>query len=307
MPRRMISPEIWRNEKVGSLPDTGRLLFIGIFSNADDAGRLKASPRYLRALIFPYDNEKTDGQVEELLDRCAALGLIRLYSANGCRLLDIPGWAEHQRIRKDRYIESRLPKYDDGAGEPATICHQDDNPMTPKGEPCDNLVATNGDPSTVEFSSVQSSAVEFSARDPKGSEAAACDQTEQVHSRRKPKQAETGIFLDLVEREIGTRLLQRPKLQGLVRPILLSFPSATPEDLLACFRWLRVNDSYCIGRDSPMVISLLPSKFPEWAAGKLRKAKEVQHGGSRKRRQSVESDGDSSGWGELPADADFSA
>jgi len=37
----MITPEIWFNEKVASLPDAGRLLFIGIFSNADDDGRIK--------------------------------------------------------------------------------------------------------------------------------------------------------------------------------------------------------------------------------------------------------------------------
>ena len=37
--RRMIDPQIWRNEKIGSLSDTGRLLFIGIFSQADDDGR----------------------------------------------------------------------------------------------------------------------------------------------------------------------------------------------------------------------------------------------------------------------------
>ncbi|GAI90307.1 unnamed protein product [marine sediment metagenome] len=72
MPRRMITPDIWFNEKVASLPDAGRLLFIGIFSNADDDGRLKASARFLKAHIFPYD-DKTTGLVKELRDKCAEI------------------------------------------------------------------------------------------------------------------------------------------------------------------------------------------------------------------------------------------
>ena len=55
MARRMIDSKLWFNEKVAALPDAGRLLFIGIFSNADDDGRLGASPKYLKATIFPYD------------------------------------------------------------------------------------------------------------------------------------------------------------------------------------------------------------------------------------------------------------
>jgi len=107
--RRMVDPQIWRNEKIGSLPDTGRLLFIGIFSQADDDGRLKASPLYLMANIFPYDKDKTEEDVKRLRDRCAELGLIRLYTNSNEEYLDIPGWLEHQQIRKDRYEPSKLP------------------------------------------------------------------------------------------------------------------------------------------------------------------------------------------------------
>ncbi|MDO9580396.1 MAG: hypothetical protein Q7J06_07490 [Bacteroidales bacterium] len=109
----MITSEICRNEKVASLPDAGRFLFIGIFSNADDDGRLKASPKFLKATIFPYDEDKTADHVTQLRDQCAALGLIRLYSKNGTEYLDLPGWREHQLIRKDRYRPSKLPSFDE--------------------------------------------------------------------------------------------------------------------------------------------------------------------------------------------------
>ena len=111
--RRMIDPQIWRNEKVGSLPDTGRLLFIGIFSQADDDGRLKADPRFLKATIFPYDEDLTVETVRKLRDDCTHLGLIRVYTNGKEEYLDIPGWYEHQEIRKDRYTPSRLPSIDE--------------------------------------------------------------------------------------------------------------------------------------------------------------------------------------------------
>lgn len=111
--RRMIDPQIWRNEKIGRLSDTGRLLFIGIFSQADDDGRLRASPAFLMANIFPYDKDKTEDDIRHLRDECAKLGLIRIYNNGREEYLDIPGWYEHQQIRKDRYEPSKLPSIDE--------------------------------------------------------------------------------------------------------------------------------------------------------------------------------------------------
>jgi len=109
MPRRLITSEIFRNEKFGSLDDSGRVFFIGCFSNADDDGRLKASPKYLKALLFPYDNDKTPEYIQELRDICHQLGLIHVYSQNGSEYLYCIGWEEHQVIRKDRRRPSVLP------------------------------------------------------------------------------------------------------------------------------------------------------------------------------------------------------
>jgi len=119
MPRRMIDSEIWFNEKVASLPDAGRLLFIGIFSTADNEGRLRASPKYLKAHIFPYDNKSLE-QLEELRNQCAKLGLIRVYNKKGREYLDIPGWYEHQSIRKDRYKKSELPAFEEVSNQPSS-------------------------------------------------------------------------------------------------------------------------------------------------------------------------------------------
>ncbi len=143
--RRMVDPQIWRNEKVGSLPDAGRLLFIGIFSQADDDGRLKASPRFLMATIFPYDNDKTAEDVKLLRDQCAELGLIRLYSNGNEEYLDIPAWKEHQHIRKDRYTPSTLPNFKLSSNKVATTV-----------KPTGNQLATTDQPSIIKSSLVKS-------------------------------------------------------------------------------------------------------------------------------------------------------
>jgi len=167
VPRRMITPEIWFNEKVGILPDTGRLLFIGIFSNADDDGRLKASAKFLKAHIFPYDDDKTTEQIEELRDKCVQVGLIRLYKNGTEEFLDIPGWCEHQQIRKDRYNPSKLPSFKEVQGQlnQHTDSKREGEPpgqgkrgsSATNRKPNDNQAATTGSHSIVKSSLVKSS------------------------------------------------------------------------------------------------------------------------------------------------------
>jgi len=134
MPRRMITSELWFNEKVSSLPDAGRLLFIGIFSNADNDGRLKSTPKYLKGHIFPYDEDKTLEQIAEWRDMCAEVGLIRLYRKDGQEYLDLPGWDEHQSIRKDRYKSSELPSFNESnEPTPTNLQPTDNQPPTVGG------------------------------------------------------------------------------------------------------------------------------------------------------------------------------
>lgn len=139
MPRRLITSEICYNEKFASLPDGARLLFIGCIINADDDGRLKASPAYLRAHIFPYDINKDITQVKEWRDLCNTLGLLRVYSVNGSEYLELPGWLEHQSIRRDRYQPSKLPPHDNLS---PTIVLPTDNQSATKKQPNDNHPTT---------------------------------------------------------------------------------------------------------------------------------------------------------------------
>lgn len=108
MPRRLVSSEIFFNDKVAELPTEGKLLFIGMITNADDEGRLKGSPKFLKARIFPYDNIEVDS-IKTFRDKCHRLGLIQCYEVDGFEYIRLVGWDEHQSLRKDRKKVSTIP------------------------------------------------------------------------------------------------------------------------------------------------------------------------------------------------------
>lgn len=108
MPRRMITSDIFRNDKVAELDHTGRLFFIGLITNADDDGRVKGSLKYLKANIFPYDDISLE-QLKQYRQKCHEIGIAYLYSVNGTEIIALTGWFEHQSIRTDTYKESKLP------------------------------------------------------------------------------------------------------------------------------------------------------------------------------------------------------
>lgn len=94
MPRaRLLKPEFFRSEDVGSLPPMARLLFAGLWTISDRDGRMLDRPRRIAADLFPYDE---DPQVDENLFLLAERGLIVRYLADGKRCIQISSFAKHQ-------------------------------------------------------------------------------------------------------------------------------------------------------------------------------------------------------------------
>jgi hypothetical protein len=93
--RRLIDPSLWSNEKFATLSPQGRLLEIGLISIADDQGRGKANPVYLRSMLMAYDDIPT-AQVEEWLQAIQSNGTILLYVADGKRFYQLLNWWEYQ-------------------------------------------------------------------------------------------------------------------------------------------------------------------------------------------------------------------
>ena len=89
---RNIKPGFFSNEHLAELDFATRLLFIGMWTEADREGRLEDRPRRLKMALFPADNV----DIEFMLSGLESFGFIRRYVANGCRAIQIVNWAKHQ-------------------------------------------------------------------------------------------------------------------------------------------------------------------------------------------------------------------
>jgi hypothetical protein len=92
---RTLKPEFWQDEKLSPLPAIDRLVFLGLVSQADDAGRIVDTPRLLDGLLFPHTNDTCASSLGTL----ATVGVIaRGRTASGQRVIQIVGWAKHQKV-----------------------------------------------------------------------------------------------------------------------------------------------------------------------------------------------------------------
>src|SRR6266540_3778904 len=100
MPRiRTIKPEFFDDETLCALSPFHRICFVGLWCQADKAGRLEDQPRRLKARIFPFD----DVNMDSLLTDLAREGFIQRYCVDGRHYAAIKpsSWKKHQRPRND--------------------------------------------------------------------------------------------------------------------------------------------------------------------------------------------------------------
>ncbi len=111
MPRiRTIKPEFWSDEKLAKCAPLTRLVFLGIISQADDAGRLIDSVKLIDGALFP----ETDDSCKESLEILARLSrILRYESSSGQRLIQIVGWSKHQKVEHPSRHVLPAPSEDD--------------------------------------------------------------------------------------------------------------------------------------------------------------------------------------------------
>jgi len=90
---RIIKPGFFINEELAELPCEARLLFIGLWTIADRAGRLEDRPRKIKAAVFPYD----DCDVDMLLGLLAGKGFLNRYRVEGQGYIEIRNFIKHQK------------------------------------------------------------------------------------------------------------------------------------------------------------------------------------------------------------------
>src|SRR5438105_2950653 len=95
MPRmRMLKPGFFLNENLAELPPLVRLLFAGLWTIADRAGRLEDRPKRIKAALFPWDEFDVDKALDELANSQERF-VIR-YEVNGRKYLQVSNFAAHQ-------------------------------------------------------------------------------------------------------------------------------------------------------------------------------------------------------------------
>jgi hypothetical protein len=108
----MIDPNIWQSEDFSKLSYFARLLFIGMFSNADDYGYGRAKSAYLKSIIFPYADEKLKtSAVDKALTEISNCMSIVFYEVDGNEYYLLLNWDKWQRV--DKPSESQIPQYSD--------------------------------------------------------------------------------------------------------------------------------------------------------------------------------------------------
>jgi hypothetical protein len=112
---RTIKPEFWSDEKLTECSLKARLLFIGTWNFADDAGNLDRSAKQIKARVFPVDSLDCEPLLAELI----AQGLLIEYSVSGKKFLHIRGFEKHQVI--NRPSKPQCPEYDDSLSTQGTI------------------------------------------------------------------------------------------------------------------------------------------------------------------------------------------
>src|SRR5690606_23896172 len=99
-----------------------------LISHADDEGRLRGEPEYVKATVVPMKDWTFDN-IRNYLIQMKNLGLIQYWENNGVQIIEFPKWKEHQIIRSDRFKHSSLPAYDN---QPSTNAIPAGNHNTPQ-------------------------------------------------------------------------------------------------------------------------------------------------------------------------------
>lgn len=106
---RSLKPEYYADEELATKTDRNtRLLYPGLWGLADEHGRLRGNPAWIKGQIFPYDDDLTPADVDGMIGQLEAIKNVVRYEADGAKYLYLPNLAKHQRLDTDK-VPSKLP------------------------------------------------------------------------------------------------------------------------------------------------------------------------------------------------------
>lgn len=131
--KRMIDPNMWQSEDFGKLSLLAKIVFIGLFSNADDEGRGRANPVFLKSILFPYNEGMRSADIEKALCEISSNMSVVFYSCDGSNYYSLYNWNIWQKIDKAR--SSELPAFDETDSNIRRIFDEDSSKASRKVPP----------------------------------------------------------------------------------------------------------------------------------------------------------------------------
>ena len=131
--KRMIDPGIWQSEDFGKLSNLAKIIFIGLFSLADDEGRGRANPTYLKSSLFPYNEDMRSADVEKALYEISLNMSVIFYSCDGSNYYSLLSWDTFQKI--DKATDSKIPAFDENNKDIRRLFDEDSTRTSRKVSP----------------------------------------------------------------------------------------------------------------------------------------------------------------------------
>lgn len=110
MPRmRSLKPEFWLDRKLArQLSRDERMLYLGLWNQADEWARANGDLRVVQGQIFPYDEDITLDVLDTMLKALEVARVVVRYESDGDPYLFLPKLAKHQRLEPHK-VPSRHP------------------------------------------------------------------------------------------------------------------------------------------------------------------------------------------------------
>lgn len=143
MPNRIIKESTFTSDRIASLTDFEFRLWIGLITQADDAGRGDARPAIIKGRVFALRDRVTVKDISSALCALAAAGCVSLYMVGGKPYYEFPSWTKHQRIRD---CKSRYPGKDEADDEIAQFAQRAQQSAASCGELPQNAALIQSNP-----------------------------------------------------------------------------------------------------------------------------------------------------------------
>lgn len=139
---RTIKPEFWQDEKLAPLSPLERLVFLGLISQADDAGRLVDNVKSIDGFIFP---ETEDTCRDALATLARTSRILRYVAESGQKLIQIRNWERHQKVAHPSPYVLPAPTAEQLAAPAVTESSRNSHESLAKGS-CSDQLPTINDP-----------------------------------------------------------------------------------------------------------------------------------------------------------------